>query len=190
MDIFLNFKLVTELLIFFRNCTHSFRGFKRIQSYMQWSLWFSCFQCEWTFIRRSGSICRVNYNTIIFILYLKLPNLSLSIYFIISKKIILVSFANFRYSQGSSALCAGWDSDSCSPFNPGNQTTFYIGVKADPSDSDVRNATVEFTRGNIANLTEVNTTTLSPATLPSISKFWNKHTILEDAYNKLYYFRH
>ena len=36
----------------------------------------------------------------------------------------------FRYSEGSSSLCAGWDSDSCSPFYP-NQNTFYIGVKAD-----------------------------------------------------------
>ena len=36
----------------------------------------------------------------------------------------------FRYSEGSYSLCAGWDSDSCSPFYP-NQNTFYIGVKAD-----------------------------------------------------------
>ena len=43
----------------------------------------------------------------------------------------------FRYSEGSSSLCAGWDSDSCSPFYP-NQNTFYIGVKAD--DGSVRNA--------------------------------------------------
>ena len=74
---------------------------------------------------------------------------------------MLVSCAHFRYSKGTSALCAGWDSDSCSPFNPGNQTTFYIGVKADSSDP-VRDAMLKFTRGNIANVTDVtdvNTTT-------------------------------
>ena len=71
---------------------------------------------------------------------------------------ILVTHDNclhFRYSKGSSTLCAGWDSNSCSPFNPGNQTTFYIGVKADSTDSDLRDAMLKFTRGNIANVTDV-----------------------------------
>ena len=75
---------------------------------------------------------------------------------------MLVSFAHFRYSKGSSALCAEWGSDSCPSFNPRNQTTFYIGVKADSSDPDVRDATLKFTKGNIANVTDVtdvNTTT-------------------------------
>ena len=67
----------------------------------------------------------------------------------------MITILHFRYSKGSFALCAGWNSNSCSPFNPGNQTTFYIGVKADSTDSDVRDATVEFTRGNIANVTDV-----------------------------------
>ena len=83
----------------------------------------------------------------------------------------MIIIQHCRYSQGSTTLCAGWDSNSCSPFNPGNQTTFYIGVLADSSSSDLRDATVEFTSGNIANVTAVNTTNLSPATLPSISKF-------------------
>ena len=68
---------------------------------------------------------------------------------------MLVSCAHFRYSKGSSALCAEWGSDSCPSFNPRNQTTFYIGVKADSSDHDVRDATLKFTRVNIANVTDV-----------------------------------
>ena len=67
----------------------------------------------------------------------------------------MITVLNFRYSKGSSTLCAGWDSNSCSPFNPGNQTTFYIGVKADSTDSDLRDAILKFTRGNIANVTDV-----------------------------------
>ena len=101
----------------------------------------------------------------------------------------MITVLHFRYSKGSSTLCSEPNSDSCFSFNPGNQTTFYIGVKADSSDPDVRDATLNFTKGNIANVTDVNTTTLSPAALPSISKFLNKHTILEDAYNKLDFFR-
>ena len=73
---------------------------------------------------------------------------------------------HFRYSKGSSNLCAGWDSNSCSPFNPKNQTFFYIGVKADFNNSDVWDASVEFTNGNIANVTAVNKNTLSTGTLP------------------------
>ena len=68
---------------------------------------------------------------------------------------MLLSCTHFRYSKGSSALCAAWDSDSCSPFNPGNQTIFYIGVKADSTDSDLRDAMLKFTKGNIANVTDV-----------------------------------
>ena len=71
-------------------------------------------------------------------------------------------------------MCDASNSDSCPSFNPGNQTTFYIGVNADSSNSDVRDATVRFTNGNIANVTAVNVTTLSTVstgTLPSISKF-------------------
>ena len=67
----------------------------------------------------------------------------------------MIIIQHCRYSQGSTTLCAGWDSNSCSPFNPGNQTTFYIGVKADSTDSDLRNAMLKFTRGNIANVTDV-----------------------------------
>ena len=84
------------------------------------------------------------------------PNPLLSICFILSKTImsLMITILHFRYSRGSSALCAGWESNSCSPFNLGNQTIFYIGVKADSTDSDVRDATLKFTRGNIANVTD------------------------------------
>ena len=52
-------------------------------------------------------------------------------------------------------MCDASNSDSCPSFNPGNQTTFYIGVKADSSNSDLKDATLKFTRGNIANVTDV-----------------------------------
>ena len=89
----------------------------------------------------------------------------------------VITVLHFRYSKGSSTLCSEPNSDYCSGFNPGNQTTFYIEVMADSNSSDVRDATLKFTNGNIANVTDVNTTTLSPATLPTTSKFLNKHTI-------------
>ena len=67
----------------------------------------------------------------------------------------MINVLRFRYSKGSSTLCSEPNSDSCSSFNPGNQTTFYIEVMADCNSSDVRNATLKFTNGNIANVTDV-----------------------------------